>query len=746
MLKFAALVALALSLVSPAWAHAGQDGELPMQGVVVDSSGAPVPGALVRVQAAGNDAGQATTGPDGRFALSKLPAGDLEVTASAAGFADTHARVSLSSTVVPVRLVLHPPTFADSVTVTGSRGAARLDTPNASTVLTSAELANTAAGALDDALRLTPGFSLFRRSSSRVANPTTQGVTLRGVSGSGASRTVVLADGEPLNDPFGSWVYWNRVPQAAIDRVEVVRGATGDLYGADALGGVVQVLTFVPTQTRLRATLDGGSHDTGRASVYGGTRVNGWTFAGAGEWVTTDGVFVIAPDDRGSVDTRADSDYSTGFGAVGYQGRGWHGTGRASAYTEDRGNGTVQQVNSTDWHQFSTEFGGSAGTGVWSAHLAGGTQEFFQTFTAVAADRNSERLTTSQRTPSTFTTFGGQFAMPVGRHSLLVGADGKRTESTVNETRYAFATGAPSGPFLFGGTETNGSIYGRLSLVPTDRLTIGVGGRGDFWTSDPLDGAAPAHEANFFSPRVSATFRATPLVSLQGSVYRAYRTPTLNELYRGFRVGNIVTSANAALEPERLTGVEGGVLFERRRFSGRVTGFFNHLDDAITNITLSVTPALIQRERQNADRIRAAGVEIETDFRPNSKLTLNALAVFTASNFLEAVKQPDLEGNRVPQVPTYQLGFGATWTDPHIVTASADLRVIGEQFDDDQNQFELGAFAVVDLYAGRSVTRGLNAFLAIENLFDQEYDTGKTPIRTIGWPRTVRAGVRIFLP
>ena len=148
--------------------------------------------------------------------------------------------------------------------VTASRGTERLATAGSMTAVSSAEILNSGAGALDDALRSTPGFSLFRRSSSRVSNPTTQGVTLRGVSGSGASRTLVLADGVPLNDPFGSWVYWNRVPQAAIDRVEMVRGATGDLYGADALGGVVQVLTFAPGHTRLRFTAEGGSLDTER--------------------------------------------------------------------------------------------------------------------------------------------------------------------------------------------------------------------------------------------------------------------------------------------------------------------------------------------------------------------------------------------------------------------------------------------------------------------------------------------------
>ena len=70
---------------------------------------------------------------------------------------------------------------------------------------------------LDDFLRRVPGFTLFRRTSSLVAHPTAQGVSLRGVGPSGASRSLVLADGIPLNDPFGGWVYWSRVP-APLDR------------------------------------------------------------------------------------------------------------------------------------------------------------------------------------------------------------------------------------------------------------------------------------------------------------------------------------------------------------------------------------------------------------------------------------------------------------------------------------------------------------------------------------------------
>ncbi len=145
-------------------------------------------------------------------------------------------------------------------------------------------------------------------------------MTLRGVSGSGASRTLVVADGWSLNDPFGSWVYWNRIPLAAVDRIEVVRGATGDLYGADALGGVIQVLTLDGDRPRLRAIVEGGSQGTVRTSGFGGRKVGNWMVSAGGEWQNTDGAFIIASADRGAVDTKADSDYQSGFGSAGYNG------------------------------------------------------------------------------------------------------------------------------------------------------------------------------------------------------------------------------------------------------------------------------------------------------------------------------------------------------------------------------------------------------------------------------------------
>src|SRR5690606_33116420 len=105
----------------------------------------------------------------------------------------------------------------ESVTVTATRTETPLEqAPGSLVVLSGRALETTAALALDDALRLVPGFSLFRRTGSRAAHPTAQGVSLRGIGPSGTSRALVLSDGVPLNDPFGGWVYWGRVPRVAL--------------------------------------------------------------------------------------------------------------------------------------------------------------------------------------------------------------------------------------------------------------------------------------------------------------------------------------------------------------------------------------------------------------------------------------------------------------------------------------------------------------------------------------------------
>jgi outer membrane receptor protein involved in Fe transport len=133
-----------------------------------------------------------------------------------------------------------PPPLKTTVTVNATISS---EAPAAITDLTQQQLQQIPGVELDDRLRQVPGFSLFRRSSSLVANPTTQGVSLRATGSSGASRTLVLWDGILINDPFGGWVYWDRIDPNYIADVQIDRGASTSLFGDRALGGTITLLS-----------------------------------------------------------------------------------------------------------------------------------------------------------------------------------------------------------------------------------------------------------------------------------------------------------------------------------------------------------------------------------------------------------------------------------------------------------------------------------------------------------------------
>ena len=139
------------------------------------------------------------------------------------------------------------------MTVTPTRSEQRLgDIPASVSIVDAQEIRESPALVADDVLRQVPTFSLFRRTSSLVAQPTTQGVSLRGIGPSGQSRTLVLLDGVPFNDPFGGWVYWTRVPLLSVNQIEITEDTASSLYGNYAMGGVINILTNRPTPANHR--------------------------------------------------------------------------------------------------------------------------------------------------------------------------------------------------------------------------------------------------------------------------------------------------------------------------------------------------------------------------------------------------------------------------------------------------------------------------------------------------------------
>jgi outer membrane receptor protein involved in Fe transport len=434
--------------------------------------------------------------------------------------------------------------------------------------------------------------------------------------------------------------------------------------------------------------------------------------------------------------------------SLGYQAsNGWQLELRASVFSEDRKNGTPAVVNATASRQGSGEVVGGAGGGLLTVRGFGGTQGFDQTFAGFNATRTAEAVNRVQHVPTKVVGTSGQWVRPVGRHALLAGIESRFIEGTTIETPYTIlnleaGTRVPQPTTRAGGTQRIGSAFVQTTFNPSDRLTVVAGFHGDGWHTESAN-TGYNKTLGSFNPRASFAYRpGAGGLSVRASVYRGFRAPTLNEFYRGFRVGSTQTNPNEALLPERLTGGEGGVLIAGRRISVRTTVFGGVLDDAITNITLSITPALITKRRANADKVRTAGLEIEGELRLPRSVTLTF-----GSGVVSAAFKGDgsLRDKIVPQVAKYNAAFGARFAEQSW-TGSAQVRLTGPQYEDDQNLFKLRRATVVDVYAGRRLMRQLQAFVAVENLFDSEYDVGRTPTLTTGLPRAVRVGVQIALP
>ena len=210
-------------------------------------------------------------------------------------------------------LLAAPAAFAqvatlDPVTVSATRAPEALSrVPFTVQVIPADAFSSGAYLTVDDALREAADFSLFRRNDSLTANPTSQGVSLRGLGPSGASRSLVLLDGVPLNDPFGGWVPWSLLAEDSIARAEIVPGGGATAWGNASLAGVIQLFTGQPPPGSGSALVRWGDFDTRSAEFAQAVSLGpGVLELRAMDFATT-GTTLVAPEDRGPVDIDAAS-------------------------------------------------------------------------------------------------------------------------------------------------------------------------------------------------------------------------------------------------------------------------------------------------------------------------------------------------------------------------------------------------------------------------------------------------------
>lgn len=643
------------------------------------------------------------------------------------------------------------------------------------TVLDEKDVAESAALVADDFLRQVPGFSLFRRTSSLVAHPTSQGVSLRGIGPSGVSRTLVLLDGIPLNDPFGGWVYWSRVPLERVEQVEVVRGGGSNVWGNFALGGVIQLITRDPSDHEGTFRLEGGNLGTVLADAGYSNRWGSNGLQIDASWFDTDGYYLLPPDQRGEIDVPASSQhFGGGVRYVADPSDRTHVSVRGDVFDEDRGNGTPLTNNDTQTDSLSVRvLRAGSGGGEWNFSVFGQDQEFASTFSSQAADRSTESPALDQfLVDSQGLGLGLQWTRTYGSQSGHVVTAGGELRNTDGDTNEDFFFSGDH--FLWrrraGGEQGLAGVFLQDTIAVGSNFQIQVGARGDRWESRDgfreerslVTGIARLEETfgnrseTEISPRVSALYRSDGGLGVRASLYESFRAPTINELFRPFRVRNDITAANEELVPETLFGIEAGVDFSGSGpVRGKLTGFWNQVDDPIANVTIGQGPGVVSpcgfvpgggvcRQRQNLDRTLIQGLEAEIEYRPTSRFRLSGSYLYSDTEVKEAASQPVLEGKRIAQVPENQLVARAGWVGRGGLDVSLQGRWVDDQFEDDLNTRVLDSYVSVDMAVSHPVGRQWVVFVRAENLLDEEIEAGETAegLVTLGTPRMVHGGFR----
>jgi outer membrane receptor protein involved in Fe transport len=764
MKTFAGLWMVALVCVFAVAAPLRAQTLLHIRGHVRDTSGAPIQGATVALDSLN---ASALSAADGAFDLAyAATSATLTLRASKASMESTDIQLSGADSHENLDLILHPSAVAEQITVTATRSSVSMgSTANTIYALSASDLQNYPALTLDQRLDQLPSFALFRRASSLIANPTSLGVSLRGLGSTAASRSLVLQDGIPMNDPFGAWIHWDEVPALAIDAVTVATGGGSDLYGSSALGGVIDVLPAHAAASEVTAAhaeiqAAGGSEDTSSVNVRGNVASKHWSELVAGDALRTAGYVPTAPGLAGPVDQpanvhdqvlRSETDriFSPGNRAflVG------------NMMNEARGNGTRLQTNGTRlWRYYTGDDWAANSHTTGRARLFGSDEGYRQTFSSINAARTVENLSTFQKVRTQELGASADVSIALTHLAFVTGGDARDIRATDNETsistttfkatsvldtsaRQRFAGGFGEALATRGGWSIALSLRVDYAANLTTRQIVTNLVTPSASTNTPI-----ADRSEWIpSPRLGLVRQLGHIASLHASTFRAFRTPSMNELYRTGQVGADKTLANPNLLSERGTGWEAGAtVIPYSKLTVNATYFWTEINRPVAAVNQSVNLEM----RENLGQIRSQGTEVHAQWVPSRFFTVNASyqyanAIITQYKPPPNLPQQQLAGNWIPEVPRESFTAQFNAHQPRLGELTIALRANGQAFDDTANTPAnvLHPYATLDLSGRHNFGPHWATFVNLQNLANQRADVSRTTVLTLGPPFTATAGL-----
>jgi len=742
----------ALALAVAAFSPAILSGQASIPLTVQDASGAAVSGALVK------DPSGALLGRSGANGRLNVPcATPCQVRVTANGFEEKLVTLSTEATIQLVPAVTN-----EVVTVTAYRTPlGSLESPVSTRELSQTALETTAAITLDGKMRQLPGVELFRRSSSLIANPSSQGLSLRALGSTAASRTLITEDDVPMNDPFAGWIHWQEEPELTINRIELVRGGASDLYGSSAIGGVVNIVPLRPTNDQAELRSSYGAQGTSDDSLLFQTKRGPWGLLLSGGAIQTDGYIQEASYQRGPVDIASDVHSENGMFLTEHAVGPLRIFARGTGYNDARNNGTPDQTNATRLWRYAT--GGDwqgPHSGTLTVRAYGSDEHFRQVFSSIlntsanypgCTYRCGESPSRFSHTPENELGAVAHWTEPLGAGLVLVvGADTHDLRIWDNEQTY----GKTAALTNLHDHQRDSAAYAEAMWV-RNGWTATASGRFDWfqnydgqsltfkstgWT--PSASQPPQFDQRVFDPRLGLSRKLGEHFAVSATAFRAFRAPSPNELYRSTQVGNQLTTPNGSLLSERATGWEIGLASQWHWGTLRTSYFLTEVNRPIVAVTVNPKSSPILLTRENLGQIESKGISLDYEVAP-----LRWLAVDGGYQYADATVSKGSQdlGNWIPQVARNLASMNVRAFRPRFGTVNLQGRIGGRQFDDDANANLLHGFFRLDAFASHDFGKHFQLFGAGENLFDRQIEVGKTPTTTLGSPRVGRLGLTLRL-
>lgn len=615
---------------------------------------------------------------------------------------------------------------ADSIIVTATRAPLTLDEiPSSVAVLDKAAIDRAQDIGVTELLLRTPGISVSRNGGYGTST------SLR-IRGAESEHTVTVIDGVKLNDPSSTGGGFNFANLLAgdIDRIEVLRGPQSILWGSQAIGGVINIVTASPEKDLEGSfDLEAGSRQTvnARAAIGGRTGPLSWRLGG--QRFATEGI----------------SSHAKAFGGIERDGyRNSNVSGRAELALADNVSAEVRGYYSSgrvEFDGFNTdsndvglnkEFVGYAGL---NFDLVGG--RFRNRIAYAYTDTNRDNFNPDRERPRSFEADGknkrweyqGSFDVS-DRITAIFGVENERSNFRSRSPSASLATPLPD--FVRGKAEIT-SVYGQLSVEPVDGLTLNGGVRYD-------DHSRYGGQALFAAGGV---WRLPSGTVLRASYGEGFKAPGLYQLFSEY--------GNVALDPEEAHGWEAGVeqhllgdklvvgatWFDRTTTNQIIyNGCLSPTTDPLCFVPGNNPPVPRFGYYLNVARSEAHGVEAA------AALTLGGLTLDGNYSWIVAEDRSEGSanfGNWLPRRPRHSANAAVSYAFGFGLELGAALRWSGKSYDNASNAQRLGGYTLVDLRAEVALSDAVKLFARAENLFDEEY---MTAFRYGSLGRSVYAGIR----